>query len=154
MKISKKSNQEIIKQLTKIANKFDSTKENYLHSYPHFLKYFEKLDTINLENLIIGISFTYSWMPTILKSIQLQHSEKALSILNEVKNGKKINKEQLATLKEVFNNSLIGTSKLLHFINPNQYAIWDSRVFRYYTKKNHTNINWKNQKLISSTLNL
>ncbi len=131
MKIIEKSNQQIIEQLTKIANNFDSTKENYLLSYPHFLNYFENLQTINLENLVIGISFTYSWMPTILKSIKLENSEKILSILNAVKNGQKINEEQLATLKSAFNNSLVGTSKLLHFINPKQYAIWDSRVFRF-----------------------
>lgn len=131
MKISEKSNQEIIEQLTNIANNFDSTKENYLLSYPHFLNYFKNLQTINLENLIIGISFTYSWMPTILKSIKLEKNEKLISILNEVKNGRIINEEQLATLKTAFNNSLVGTSKLLHFINPKQYAIWDSRVFRF-----------------------
>lgn len=131
MKISEKSNQEIIEILNEIANNFDSTKENYLISYPHFLNYFKDLQTINLENLIIGISFTYSWMPTILKSIKLEYPEKVLSTLNDVKNGKKINEEQLATLKSSFNNSLVGTSKLLHFINPKQYAIWDSRVFRF-----------------------
>ncbi len=131
MKISEKTNQEIIEQLTKIANNFDSTKENYLLSYPHFVNYFQNLETINLENVIIGISFTYSWMPTILKSIKLENPAKILSILNEVKNGKLINEEQLATLKTAFNNSLVGTSKLLHFINPKQYAIWDSRVFRF-----------------------
>lgn len=131
MKLSEKSNQEIIEQLTKIANNFDSNKENYLLSYPHFLSYFESLKTINLENLMIGISFTYSWMPTILKSIKLENTEKILSILNEVKNGNNINEVQLATLKSAFNNSLVGTSKLLHFINPKQYAIWDSRVFRF-----------------------
>jgi hypothetical protein len=131
MKISEKPGQEIIEQLTEIANNFDSTKENYLLSYPHFVNYFKNLQTIDLENLIIGISFTYSWMPTILKSIKLTNVEKAISILNEVKNGKKINEEQLAILKGVFNNSLVGTSKLLHFINPKQYAIWDSRVFRF-----------------------
>lgn len=131
MKISEKTNLEIIDQLTRIANNFDSTKENYLLSYPHFLNYFLNKETINLENLIIGISFTYSWMPTILKSIKLENSEKILSILNEVKNGQRINEEQLGTLKSTFNNSLVGTSKLLHFINPKQYAIWDSRVFRF-----------------------
>ncbi|PQA92812.1 hypothetical protein SAMN05421796_1104 [Chryseobacterium piscicola] len=131
MKISEKSNKEIIEQLTKIANNFDSSKENYLLSYPHFLNYFKNLQTINLENIIIGISFTYSWMPTILKSIQLEKTDEILSILNAVKNGQKINEEQLATLKRAFNNSLVGTSKLLHFINPKQYAIWDSRVFRF-----------------------
>ena len=131
MKTSEKSNKEIIEQLTKIANNFDSSKENYLLSYPHFLNYFKNLQTINLENIIIGISFTYSWMPTILKSIQLEKRDEILSILNAVKNGQKINEEQLATLKRAFNNSLVGTSKLLHFINPKQYAIWDSRVFRF-----------------------
>lgn len=131
MKISEKTNQEIIDQLTRIANNFDSTKENYLLSYPHFLNYFENLQSINLEDLIIGISFTYSWMPTILKSIKLENSEKILSILNEVKSGKKIDEKQLEILKNAFNNSLVGTSKLLHFINPKQYAIWDSRVFRF-----------------------
>src|SRR5690554_4580847 len=90
MKISEKSNQEFIEQLTKIANNIDSTKENYLLSYPHFLNYFKNLENITLENLIIGISFTYSWMPTILKSIKLENPEKILSILNEVKNGQTI----------------------------------------------------------------
>ena len=95
------------------------------------MNYFKNQETINLENLVIGISFTYSWMPTILKSIKLENPGKILSILNEVKNGQRINEEQLGTLKNAFNNSLVGTSKLLHFINPKQYAIWDSRVFRF-----------------------
>lgn len=131
MKLSEKSKPEIIEQLTKIANNIDSTKENYFQSYTHFLNYFKNLDSINLENIFIGISFTYSWMPTILKSIKLENSEKIISILNDVKTGKQINEEQLSILKTSFNNSLVGTSKLLHFINPNQYAIWDSRVFRF-----------------------
>lgn len=131
MKLSEKSNQEIIEQLTKIAYNIDSTKENYFQSYTHFLNYFKNLDSINLENIFIGISFTYSWMPTILKSIKLENSEEVISILNDVKIGKQINEEQLTILKISFNNSLVGTSKLLHFINPNQYAIWDSRVFRF-----------------------
>jgi hypothetical protein len=44
-------------------------------------------------------------------------------------------------IKKIFNNSLIGTSKILHFLNPENYAIWDSRVFRYLTNhklKPHT----------------
>lgn len=137
MKLSEKSNLEIIEQLTEIANNFDATKENYLLSYPYFLSYFKNLQTINIENLIIGISFTYSWMPTIL-SINPKNEvgtkeliEKSIEILNLVKNGQKINEEQLSILKSTFNNSLVGTSKLLHFINPNKYAIWDSRVFRF-----------------------
>ena len=126
-----KSNDETFIQLTNIANNFKSTEENYLLSYPYFLNYFQNLESINLENLVIGISFTYSWMPTILKALNLKNTEKVLFILNEVKKGKLIDEQQLTTLKTTFNNSLVGTSKLLHFINPKQYAIWDSRVFRF-----------------------
>ena len=126
-----KSNDETFLQLTNISNNFKSTEENYLLSYPYFLNYFQNLESINLENLVIGISFTYSWMPTILKALNLKNTEKVVFILNEVKKGKLIDEQQLTTLKTTFNNSLVGTSKLLHFINPKQYAIWDSRVFRF-----------------------
>ena len=126
-----KSNDETFLQLTNISNNFKSTEENYLLSYPYFLNYFQNLESINLENLVIGISFTYSWMPTILKALNLKNTEEVLFILNEVKKGKLIDEQQLTTLKTTFNNSLVGTSKLLHFINPKQYAIWDSRVFRF-----------------------
>lgn len=126
-----KSNDETFLQLTNIANNFKSTEENYLLSYPYFLNYFQNLESINLENLVIGISFTYSWMPTILKVLNLKNTEEVLFILNEVKKGKLIDEQQLTTLKTTLNNSLVGTSKLLHFINPKQYAIWDSRVFRF-----------------------
>lgn len=126
-----KSNDETFLQLTNIANNFKSTEENYLLFYPYFLNYFQNLESINLENLVIGISFTYSWMPTILKVLNLKNTEEVLFILNEVKKGKLIDEQQLTTLKTTLNNSLVGTSKLLHFINPKQYAIWDSRVFRF-----------------------
>ena len=126
-----KSNDETFLQLTNIANNFKSIEENYLLSYPFFLNYFQNLESINLENLVIGISFTYSWMPTILKALNLKNTEEVLFILNEVKKGKLIDEQQLTTLKTTFNNSLVGTSQLLHFINPKQYAIWDSRVFRF-----------------------
>ncbi|WP_372551463.1 hypothetical protein [Acinetobacter pittii] len=131
MNILIKSDQEIIKQVIEIANNFDPSQEHYLLSYPHFLNYFKNIKIINLENIIIGISFTYSWMPTILKNLKIDHPEYLISILNEVKHGHKINAEQLLFLKSALNNSLVGTSKLLHFINPFDYAIWDSRVFHF-----------------------
>jgi hypothetical protein len=38
-------------------------------------------------------------------------------------------------IKSTINNSLVGLSKLLHFINPVVYAIWDSRIYRNTTDK-------------------
>lgn len=131
MRILKKSNEEILKRLTEIASNFDSTKDNYLKSYPHFINYFRAIEVINLENVVIGISFTYSWMPTVLKSLSIKNSQKIISILNEAKNGKNLSIKELTILKAAFNNSLVGTSKLLHFINPEDYAIWDSKVYKF-----------------------
>lgn len=131
MSLTSKTNQEIFKQIMEIANNFNSEKENYLQAYSYFLNYFRKIDSIQLDDIVIGISFTYSWMPTILKKIDLTNSENLILILNKVKNGEVISIEEINLLKQAFNNSLVGTSKLLHFINPNKYAIWDSRVFKF-----------------------
>ena len=104
---------------------------SYYISYPEFIKYFRDITKIDKHNLIIGINFTYGWMPTILDLLTNEY-EKALEILNNAKQGS-INKDELTVLKELFNNSLVGTSKLLHFIRPDVFAIWDSRVYRYLT---------------------
>ena len=84
---------------------------------------------MNKYNVIIGISFAYIWMPTILEFRQAE-IEKVVQILNLAKNGTRPSLSELSVLKKKFNNLLAGSSKLLHFINPNLFAIWDSRVYR------------------------
>ena len=107
---------------------------SYYISYPEFLKYFQNLKTITKHNLIIGINFTYGWMPTIF-DFRSDKFDEALNILNKAKKDNKLTKDDLVLLKGLLNNSLVGTSKLLHFINPEKFAIWDSRVYRYLTGK-------------------
>jgi hypothetical protein len=46
-----------------------------------------------------------------------------------------VTSDNLDLLNGLMNNSLVGTSKILHFIDPINFAIWDSRVYRYLTKK-------------------
>lgn len=105
-----------------------------LISYPEFIKYFEELKDISKSNIVIGINFTYGWMPTIFE-FGSQDFDEIAKILNHVKKGIMPTIDKLAILKTCFNNSLVGTSKLLHFINPNNFAIWDSNVYRYLTQK-------------------
>ena len=47
------------------CNNFKVDKQTYDVSYPEFLKYFSDIKTITKHNLVIGINFTYGWMPTI-----------------------------------------------------------------------------------------
>lgn len=102
----------------------------YTKSYPAFLRYFKSLNEIKEDNLIIGSGFTYSWMPTILnyKSTDFASSVK---ILNKAKHGYDLIENDIRILISCINNSLVGSSKLLHFIDPEKFPILDSRVFAY-----------------------
>src|SRR5574343_2071976 len=108
-----------IDELHKMSSKIDSTQEDpYLKTYPIFIQYFKDQNALTENNIIIGISLVYSWMPTILKNLNLDSIKEATEILNKARSHKRINQNELETLINTFNNSLVGTSKLLHFINP------------------------------------
>ncbi len=123
-----------IESLKRDENNVQFNNDSYLISYPEFIKYFNNQNEITKHNLIIGINFTYGWMPTIF-DFRSTEIDESLKILNQAKIGITPTETELNILKKCFNNSLVGTSKLLHFINPHKFAIWDSRVFRYLTKK-------------------
>ena len=105
-------------------------------TYPEFVKYFADLEVIKLHNLIIGANFTYGWMPTMLK-FKSNDFGSSVAILNKAKHGDLITEAELVTLRDFINNSVVGTSKLLHFVAPSVYAIWDSRVYRYINERDH-----------------
>ncbi|MCB6232257.1 hypothetical protein LIS90_13475 [Flavobacterium psychrophilum] len=116
------------------AKKFEIENKSDLISYPEFIQYFKSISEINKHNLIIGINFTYGWMPTIFdfRTTEIEKNiNLAVEILNKAKSGKDLETEDYELLKSLLNNSLVGSTKLLHFINPEKYAIWDSRVFRF-----------------------
>jgi len=58
----------------------------------------------------------YGWMPTILKSYNLN----GLAVA-DIRGG-------FLPEKPALNNSWVGTSKLFHFLAPEVWPIWDSRV--------------------------
>ncbi len=115
-----------------------SDEKSYFFTYHHFIQYFRERTTLSQQDVIIGISFVYSWMPTIL-TINVQKLASATEIVNKAKRGEALKDEDFEILKECFNNSMVGTSKLLHFIDPEKYAIWDSNVCRFLTEKQPTN---------------
>ena len=124
-------------RILKDAKKFTLTEnDSYIQTYPEFLNYFEKINAgeINEHNLIIASHFVYGWMPTIIH-LDLEFKDKVVSLLNAVKSRHILSVCELKILKKTINNSLVGLSKLLHFINPRDYAILDSRIFRYLTEK-------------------
>ena len=105
----------------------------YNQSYPYFTGYFDKVNPIGLEHFYIGVYFTYGWMPTI-PEINVKDSERLINCLNLVKAGNILPVDDLKFIKGVVNNSIVGSSKLLHFIRPDKYPIWDSNIAGYFKK--------------------
>lgn len=122
----------LIEKVLKEAGILESSEIDMMDwkSYFHFIKYFEEKENITEHDLVIGANFTYGWMPTIFHFKNNNFSE-VVSILNKVKketNQNKLSNDELIEVKELLNNSFVGASKLLHFIKPTDYPIWDSRT--------------------------
>jgi hypothetical protein len=108
--------------------------ESDQRTYKIYLQFFKSITKFTIEDIIVGMSLSYSWMPTILTinfDLIKENESKILGIFQGVKRGGLVNNEQLELLQKIINNSVVGTSKLLHFINPEQYPIIDSRVSEF-----------------------
>lgn len=122
----------VIKEtLKKDSEALDWTDTNsFILSYGHFINFFNKPESITESDFIIGAHFTYGWMPTIL-DFRPKELKECVAILNKVKNKQDITDKDFNKLINAINGSLVGVSKLLHFIDPQKYAIWDSNVIEY-----------------------
>lgn len=103
---------------------------SYHLAYPVFLRYFAGLERITRDELIIGAHFAYGWMPRMLTlHANPEHElDDCARLLTEIKQGTPLTRESLEKLVKVINGSLVGASKLLHFVCPDRFAMWDSRV--------------------------
>jgi hypothetical protein len=103
--------------------------ESWIHvSYKEFLEFFASKKELTPHDLVIGAYFTYGWMPRMLKL------RGDIDVVTEIANKsrrERISKGEFSVLAGAINGSVVVASKLLHFINPLEYAIWDSRVYRY-----------------------
>ena len=108
--------------------------DSYIVSYPHLLSYFAGKTSIGAEDVVCGAHMVYGWMPTILelyaKPATLDFLG-AAELLSKARDTGTLTDDDLIKLSRLVNNSLVGASKLLHFINPNRFAIWDSKVYSF-----------------------
>ncbi len=111
-----------------------SKNDSYLLSYPHLLNYFAAKSSFSAEDLVCGAHMVYGWMPTILDLYAHKPNidlTEAACIMNTAKSSGILTDNQIIQLGKLVNNSLVGASKLLHFISPEHFAIWDSKVYAY-----------------------
>lgn len=113
-----------------ISKKIESDHE----TYKIYLQFFKSKNQYTIDDIVVGMSLSYSWMPTILTinfRLIKENEKELLWIFECVKGGMTIDKDQLGILQKIINNSIVGTSKLLHFMNPEEYPIIDSRVCEF-----------------------
>ncbi len=126
-----KLNLETYNLLTQVTNDVKDTQRDtwYNLTYPLF-----KTAPLNsMDDLWRLVAFTYSWMPTIPKvdKGKIKDPESLLQNLKELKAGSEAKLEIILNeLVPVINNSIVGTSKVLHFIAPGIIPIIDSRVVK------------------------
>ncbi len=86
------------------------------------------------DDLFKMIAFAYSWMPTIPEIRNPGDSEwyDIITMINQLRDDEEnvVREKLLAKLIPIINNSIVGTSKVLHFIVPNKAPILDSRVIK------------------------
>ena len=122
-------------------NKEINKKTSYTFSYNYYIDFFKKLQAEDdLEKwLVLGSSIVYAWMPTILniggrnerdKVFNKSHLDNAVTCLKNINKQKDCleYKVEINPLIKFINNSVVGTSKFLHFSYPDKFPIWDSRV--------------------------
>jgi hypothetical protein len=102
-------------------------------SYPIFA---QGKKPISEEELFQIIAYAYSWMPTIpnVKPITNKEWLTISSLLKRIDTKSNALEQLLFILIPIINNSLVGTSKVLHFISPVRMPIIDSRVRKAWNK--------------------
>lgn len=120
-------------------------------SYQHFIEFFADRVELTEREIVIGCFFTYGWMPTIL---DLRGDlRNTIELVNRVKiDGCRLTTEELMTIASNVNGSVVGTSKLLHFIRPDIHATGTAECIAISIKRSLTFIVSKPPMLMAAIL--
>jgi len=108
--------------------------DTYIRSYAHLLNCIGGYRSFGEQEFVCACHMIYGWMPTIL---ELKSGNGLLDPVGDhplgtkARTGRSLTDEEITQLAQVINNSLVGASKLLHFVAPDAFAIWDSRIHRF-----------------------
>jgi hypothetical protein len=105
----------------------DLRARTYLATYPTILR-FAASKPIDSEGFHLLACMAYGWMPRIVR-LEPAHINVAVKALESVRNAKeKDSKEAVVNHVADCLRSFVGASKVLHFVNPGIFPIWDSKV--------------------------
>jgi len=114
--------------------------DSYLRSYPLLLAHVARLThsaPLDEGAFVAVAHLAYGWMPTILH-LDFDALPHALQRVDEARQGAVLGGPHLQEVAAAVNHSVVGASKVLHFVNPALYPIWDRRVYRFYHRSSGT----------------
>lgn len=123
------------RQAGNMLEELEDRSKGYLASYPKIIAAVSMLKDDDQGNALALVAHAaYGWMPTVLSAGCFEDG-----FMSEKDPILKIRKcrsasEIMSALPGVspINNSWVGLSKVLHFINPEVFPIWDGRVARHF----------------------
>jgi|26BtaG_2_1085354.scaffolds.fasta_scaffold03346_2 hypothetical protein len=126
-----------IEQIIKASkNVLENYKEdNYTTSYPYFVGFLEN-SLLDIEKYVVGTNMVYGWMPTIL-NLDLSDKRQIERVLEKLNKKEKLSMKDFEILKRSINNSIVGMSKFLHFVDPYTYPILDRKIYKFITGKEY-----------------
>ena len=105
-----------------------SPNNQLLTTYGPMLEFAQRAISKFDKTMLVGLAhMAYGWMPTMIQNIALEGnpSEWKKQITKGCVDG-----SFLSEVTRLTNDSIVGASKLLHFVNPKLYPIYDSRVYK------------------------
>jgi hypothetical protein len=103
----------------------------YLQTYRLFLNFFR--NRIAVPNLLaddakLGVVLVYTWMGRVqFNPACWDNFDRAKDALNRAAVAE-LSQREIEDIQSFVGDSLIATSKFLHFLDPEKYAIWDQNV--------------------------
>jgi hypothetical protein len=99
----------------------------------------DRTDPSDEKQLLAAAYAVYGWMPTILKKVgnlaplsSFVIELRGLSFFEALSIVEPASLLEKTSLFRTLNNSVVGTSKLLHFLLPDLFPIWDSRIAKLF----------------------
>jgi hypothetical protein len=109
-----------------------SPSDPYLSVYPNLLDGIKTMRPLDRRNVILISHCVFGWMPTQL-TINADSIDAAVQILREAETlSECVSAEQIRVLARTFQTamgtSVVAAAKILHFIAPDSYPVWDKHV--------------------------
>ncbi|WP_155805953.1 hypothetical protein [Erythrobacter litoralis] len=103
----------------------DAADDSYALQHSHLVRAFALADFSQSETLTALALAVYGWMPGIPRNlIDEKKRPRTAEMLSKLQCG---DLSQCSDMRFI-NGSVIGTSKFLHFLRPETFAIWDTNV--------------------------